>query len=95
MEFCGAGSVSDIIRIRDKTVRKYTHKFMFMCQRMNISCMTVKLDMLCVVAKGRRDRHHPASNSEGFGVSSLHEENPQRHQGRKHPAELRGTGQAG
>lgn len=49
----------------------------------------------CLAANGRGDSHHPAVHPEGSGVSSLHEENPQRHQSRQHPAEHRGSGQTG
>lgn len=50
---------------------------------------------LCVLANRGGDSHHRAVDSEGSGVSALHEKNPQRHQGRKHPAEHGGPGQTG
>lgn len=65
----------------------FEHCFAYM-NLINVTCV-------CLVAQRRGDSHHPSVHSERSGVSSLHEEDPQRHQSRQHPAELGGSGQTG
>lgn len=88
MEYCGAGSVSDIIRLRNKTVRAVSYlpyiPYTFLYILILYLGLVSSMFLLTSVNRGG-DCHYPEVNTERSWISSLHEEDPSGHQGRKHP----------
>ena len=83
MEYCGGGSVSDIMRIINRPVRPPPPP---------VLVMTSSLPHL--LADGGGDSHRAAVCLARSGVPALQEEDPQGHQGWQHPAESGGPRQA-
>ena len=88
MEYCGAGSVSDIMRIINRPVSYH------LCEYLKYSLLTHLMYVWSTAERGG-DSDSVTVCSEGAGVSSFQEKDPQRHKGWQYPPESGGPCQTG